>query len=79
MTMYYPRYRQQGDENGIDVKAVRQSIVVCISLISLLNLQYVNDGHMDELVYELFSDRLHAVEQLLSDTLEAHLLEDLPF
>lgn len=79
MTMYYPTYRQAGEENGIDVRALHQSVKICIGLISLLYLQHTNEGHMDGHVYQVFSDKIHAIEELLSSTLEVHRLEEDPW
>lgn len=79
MTMYFPTYHQQGEENGVDIGALHQSIMLCIGLISLLHLQQIHEGHMDGHVYQVFSDKLHAIEQQLDATLSVHRLENLPF
>lgn len=79
MTMYYPTYRQQGDDNAIDVSALHQSLLLCVGLFSLLHLQQTVEGHMDEPVYELFLERMHAMEQQLSNSLQVLALEDVPF
>lgn len=79
MVYYYPTYHQQGDANGVNVTDARNTLLLCIGLFSLLHLQYVHDGHMDEHVFDLFSLKMLKLEQVLSNSLEAYSLENVPF
>lgn len=79
MAMYYPMYHQQGEINGIDIYVLRQSLLLCVGLFSLLHMQHLHEGHMDEHVFDLFSSKMHLMEQQLSNSLEVHALESVPF
>ena len=63
----------------LDVARMRELMLLCLGLSALLDLQYIHEGHRDEHVTELLSDKLHTIELELSNYLTLYDLKDVPF
>ncbi len=60
-------------------RRVHEKMNLVLGLYSLLELQYMHEGHRDGHVTQLLTEELHAVELELSNAVDALTLEELPF
>jgi hypothetical protein len=61
------------------IKVVHKEMNVVIGLHSLLHLQYIHEGHIDESVFDVLDMKIHGIESDLDSMVGSLNVEDLPF